>query len=187
MGMGEATADDAGAPALSEAKRKEFGRLDAERMAAIEALEMQLGAAQGENRGIKTVAAAFSVVPIAVLSVGRDSRDRGVGSDPFCPAGVEWDQAGALIDQRATFRGEIVSTIHMDNSASQPTFLNVGRPLPDPSRLAVVVWGRDRGRFSRPPEVAYSAGQEICVSGEVGMFEGVAQIEINSPSAVSVR
>ncbi len=69
----EATADDAGAPALSETEREEFGRLDAERMAAIKALEMQLAAGGGgENRGMKTVAVAFSVVLIAVLFVGWD-------------------------------------------------------------------------------------------------------------------
>ena len=132
---------------------------------------------------------AFSAVLITVLIVGWSllDRTRVGGPDPFCPNALAWDQARAFLGQQGTFRGEVVSATFVEDIGREPTFLNIGRPFPDQSRLTVVVWGEDRGQFSQPPEVAYSPGQEICVSGEVTLFEGVAQIEISSPSALSVR
>ena len=187
--------EDADAPTLSQAEREEFERLDGERSAAVEELQIQLSMAHRENKGMKTVVMASSAVIITILIVGWSLLDRArvdgsdpmAGSDPFCPNALTWDQARAFAGQSGTFRGEVVSATFVENSVRQPTFLNVGRPFPDPSRLTVVVWGRDRGRFPQPPEVAYSEGREICVSGAVTLFEGVVQIEISSPAALSVR
>ena len=54
----EGRAEDAEVLTFSEDDREEFKRLDAERKAAVEELEMQLAVARGENRGMKTVAVA---------------------------------------------------------------------------------------------------------------------------------
>ena len=139
------------------------------------------------NRRIKR--AALAAVLIGILIVGGNilSRVQVGGPGRFCPAGVAWNQASEFVGQQGTFLGEVVEVTYVEEFTSQPTFINIGQPFPDPARLTVVVWGRDRDRFPQPPEVAYAAGQEICVSGEVSLFEGIAQIEINSPSAVSVR
>ena len=173
----------------TETAKGEFTGLDTGQKGAIEELEMQPAAAAGDNRGKNTGTLAVAAVLITALIVGGSLLSRaGVdGSGPFCPTGLAWDQARAFVGQRGTFRGEVVGTNYVERSTTQPTFLNIGRPFPDSSRLTVVVWGRDRGRFPQPPEVAYAAGQEICVSGEVSLFEGVVQIEVDSPSAVSVR
>ena len=150
--------------------------------------QMQAAAALGENRGIKRAALASTVLMTALgIGWGLFSLARVDGTDAFCPSGIAWDQARLSVGQRGTFRGEVASIIYVENSTRQPTFLNVGRPFPNPSRLTVVVWGRDRGRFPQPPEVMYAAGDEICVTGEVSLFDGIAQIEVGSPSSVSVR
>ena len=187
--VAEDTREDAGIPPLSEAEREELAELNAERKAAIEALEMQLVAAHGENRGMKTVALALAAVLIVTLIVGGSllSRAQVDGSDPFCPTGLEWTEARGFVGQQGTFVGEVVGVTYVERSTSQPTFIHIGRPFPDPSRLTVVVWGRDRSRFPQRPDVAYSAGQELCITGEVSLFDGAVQIEINSPTAVNVR
>ncbi|MDE0081724.1 MAG: hypothetical protein OXT72_03635 [Gammaproteobacteria bacterium] len=184
--VAEGAPEDAGIPPLSEAEREELAELNAERKAAIEALEIQLAAAHG---GMKTVALAFATVLIVILIVGGSllSRAQVDGSDPFCPNGLEWSEARSFVGQQGTFVGEVVGVTYVERSTSQPTFIHIGRPFPDPSRLTAVVWGRDRSRFPQRPEVAYSAGQELCITGEVSLFDGAVQIEVNSPTAVDVR
>lgn len=141
----------------------------------------------GTNRRVKR--AAWAAVLIGTLIVGGNllSRFQVGGPGGFCPAGVAWNQASTFVGQQGTFLGEVVGVTYAERLTDQPTFINIGQPFPDPSRLTVIVWGRDRDRFPQLPEVAYAVGQEICVSGEVSLFEGVVQIEINSPSAVSVQ
>ena len=188
-GLADGAEKDARVPPLSEAEREELAELDAERKAAIEALQRQLATAHRENRGMKTVALAFAAVLIVILIVGGSllSRARVDGPDPFCPAGLEWNEARGFVGQRGTFVGEVIGVTYVEQSTRQPTFINIGRPFPDPSRLTVVVWGQDRSRFPQSPEVVYSPGRELCVTGEVSLFDGVAQIEVNSPTAVDVR
>ncbi len=184
--IAEGAPQDAGIPPLSEAEREELAELNAERKAAIEALKMQLAVAHGENRGMKTVALAFSAVLIVILIVGGSllSRAQVDGSDFFCPTGLEWTEARGFVGQQGTFVGEVIGVTYVERSTSQPTFIHIGRPFPDPSRLTVVVWGQDRSRFPQRPEVAYSVGQELCITGEVSLFDGVVQIEVNVTAQV---
>jgi hypothetical protein len=77
------------------------------------------------------------------------------------------------------------STKYASRSAGQPTFLNVGRPYPDPSRFQVVIFGRYRGNWRTAPETAYR-GKTIVARGRVVLYGGVAEIKVASPGAISV-
>ena len=77
----------------------------------------------------------------------------------------------------------MVSTHYASTSRGQPTFLNVGKPYPDPDRFTVVIWGDDRANFPWPPEDHY-LGKTIAVTGLIIEYEGVAEIEVSSPSQI---
>ena len=109
----------------------------------------------------------------------------GAPQQAACAAALPWNEARAHVGEQAVVTGPVVGTHYAAGSNGAPTFLNVGRDYPDPDRLQVVVWGDDRGRFPTPPERAY-AGRTVCVSGEIELYRGVAEIEVDGPSDLVV-
>jgi len=96
---------------------------------------------------------------------------------------VNWSEAVNYIGQRVTVCGPVVSTNYLDRSWGKPTFLNIGKPHPDPKRFTVVIWGKYRDNFPSSPEVYYRE-RTICVSGLVTEYKGVPEIEARSPSQI---
>lgn len=82
--------------------------------------------------------------------------------------------------------GVVVDTRYAPNSEGQPTFLNIGRPYPDPERFTVVIWGRDRLNFPADPEVYYK-GKTICVNGHIRMYGKSPQIEASNRTQITER
>lgn len=79
----------------------------------------------------------------------------------------------------------MVATDYARDVTGRPTYLNFGRPFPEQA-FDVVVWGRYRGSFPAPPEVAYRR-ERLCVLGRISRHEGVPRIEIRSPEQLRVR
>ncbi len=102
-----------------------------------------------------------------------------------CQNAISWDKAYEHVGERATVRGPVKSPRYASGSRGQPTFLNVGRPYPDPDRFTVVIWGEDRGNFPSPPEQAYD-GETICVTGLIETYQGGPQIIADSPSDIEI-
>ena len=102
-----------------------------------------------------------------------------------CAGAIGWREAAASVGSFATVRGPIVDTHFAALGEGQPTFLDVGRPYPDPDRFSVVIWGRDRPNFATPPEQTYH-GRTVCVSGLIDTASGSPGIEVTSPTAISV-
>lgn len=99
------------------------------------------------------------------------------------PTGIPWNEAKYHLGERATVYGPVVDTHYASTSSGQPTFLNLGQGYPDPDRFTVVIWGRNRSNFSSPPE-SYYYGKGICVTGLITEYQGVAQIEVSTPSQI---
>ncbi len=96
---------------------------------------------------------------------------------------ILWDEAIYHIGERATVYGPVVSTHYANTSRGKPTFLNIGKPYPDPDRFTVIIWGENRSNFPQAPEILY-ANKTIYVTGLIDEYEGVAQIEVFSPSQI---
>jgi len=103
------------------------------------------------------------------------------------PAGaISWDKAKDHIGERTTVYGTVVDTRWASGSKGKPTFLNIGKPYPDPNRFTVVIWIENRGKFPQAPEVYYK-GKTIYVTGLIEEYpkgSGSAQIQVTDPSQI---
>lgn len=104
------------------------------------------------------------------------------------PAGniISWNEAACCVGQAVMVCGPVAGAKYASSSKGQPTFLDLGKPYPDPERFTVVIWGDDRGNFPQPPEEFY-AGKEICVTGTVELYKGAPQIVVREPAQIAVR
>jgi hypothetical protein len=102
-----------------------------------------------------------------------------------CLDAIPWDQAYLYVGGKRTVEGPIAGTTFASESRGQPTFLNSGKPYPDPDRFTVVIWGYDRVDFPFAPEVGYD-NKRICVTGLVDMYEGSPQIMADSASDIEI-
>jgi DNA/RNA endonuclease YhcR with UshA esterase domain len=101
----------------------------------------------------------------------------------FAP--LSWQDAGAHVGDRATVKGAVVDANYASSSNGKPTFLNVGKPYPDPARFTVLIWGENRDSFPKAPEVAYK-GRTICVTGLIATYQGSPEILVDSPSQITI-
>ena len=87
------------------------------------------------------------LVPIAVLLTGcastqssEISAQHSAGTTSVtvtlssCPGAIPWDQAASRIGELVTITGPTISTMYATDSRGKPTFLNIGKPYPDPDR-----------------------------------------------------
>lgn len=101
----------------------------------------------------------------------------------FLSCDIQWNEAKYYIGERKTVCGTVVGTHYDGTSNGQLTFLNIGKPDPDPNRFIVIIPGEDRGKFSSPPE-EYYLGKNINVIGLIMEYEGIAKIEVWRPSQI---
>ena len=105
----------------------------------------------------------------------------------LCNAGAfSWQEARSHVGERAAVKGPVVDSKYASSTNGQPTFLNVGKPYPDPARFTVLIWGENRSSFPKAPEVAYR-GMTICVTGLIEEYQGLPEIVVDSPSQISIE
>ena len=99
---------------------------------------------------------------------------------------ISWDEAKNHVGDRATVYGTVVDAKWASGSKGKPTFLNIGKPYPDPNRFTVVIWIENRGKFHKAPEIYY-LGKTIYVTGLIVPYKGIAEIEVKDPSQIQER
>jgi hypothetical protein len=99
-------------------------------------------------------------------------------------AGISAGQAIHYVGQVVTVCGRVASARYASESNGQPTFLNLDKAYPNQDFTAVI-WGKDRAKFSPPPESF--AGRSICVTGTVELYRGKAEIAVTAPSQLTTK
>jgi uncharacterized protein (DUF983 family) len=102
------------------------------------------------------------------------------------PDAINWDQAKNFIGESKTVCGPVVSTKYASSIQGEPTYLDLGTKNPDPARLTVIIWGDQRTSFSFKPE-EYFVQKKICVSGLIVDYKGTAEIEIKTPTQITIQ
>lgn len=130
------------------------------------------------------IGALVVAVLMGIGRVGSGLIDQ-TGSDIDCSEAIAWNDAASYAGEQRTVRGPVVDTTYAESSQGQPTFLNLGRAYPDPDRFTVVIWRDTRTSFDQRPEFMF-AGQEVCVTGEIQMYEGSPEIELPGRNAIEI-
>jgi hypothetical protein len=115
----------------------------------------------------------------AVLLVGQGQQTSWADS-PTVAAVAAINHVG----RTATVCGVVASAKFAERTHGQPTFLNLDKPYPN-QVFTAVVWGSDRANFSYAPESLQ--GRKICVTGQIGLYKGRAEIIVSGPGQIQVR
>jgi len=99
---------------------------------------------------------------------------------------ILWSDASEYLGEERTVCGPVEGTHFANDSRGKPTFLNIGENYPSPDRFVVLIWGEYRDNFSRKPEKYYE-GKTICAEGEIQEYEGIFEIEVQSPSDIEIQ
>ncbi|MGH8126486.1 MAG: hypothetical protein ACREPK_11645, partial [Rhodanobacteraceae bacterium] len=86
----------------------------------------------------------------------------------FGASGLSPQQAAQHIGETATVCGTIASSHYAADSDGQPTFINLGKPYPDPI-FTIVIFGDYRSKFSTPPD---SWTGRVCATGRISEYHG---------------
>ena len=109
--------------------------------------------------------------------------DDSQGPKELPPGSISWSEAKYHIGERTTVCGPVVDATWASGSNGKPTFLNLGKPYPNPDRFTVVIWIQNRSNFPQAPE-DYYLGKTICVTGLITEYNGIPQIEVSYPSEI---
>jgi micrococcal nuclease len=88
------------------------------------------------------------------------------------------------VGETATVCGKVASTKFAAASRSQPTFLNLDKPYPN-NVFTVLIWGADRQKFGQPEEKYRD--KEVCVTGSIAIYRGVAEIVAKEPTQIKLQ
>ncbi len=99
---------------------------------------------------------------------------------------IMWNDAIDHVGEYATVVGEVKSIKYSSYSNGSPTFINIGEDYPNSYRFSPVIWGKNRNTcLSVLDEIYY--GDTVAITGYIETYNGVAQIEISSPSQIEIR
>ncbi len=107
-------------------------------------------------------------------------------SSPTPSDHILWSDASEYLGEERTVCGPVAGTHYAKESRGKPTFLNIGEDYPSPDRFVVLIWVEYRDNFSNKPEDYYD-GKTICAQGEILEYEGIFEIEVQSPSDIEVQ
>lgn len=102
----------------------------------------------------------------------------------FAFDGISPAEAKNRIGQHASVCGKVSSIAQSMKSSGKPTFLNLGPAYPK-HIFTVLIWGKHRAKFSYDPESL--EGKNVCVSGIIEQYRGIAQIEVRSERQINLQ
>ena len=118
---------------------------------------------------------AGSVAANAVAAPAPESAAR---ASSWCAGSVSWKAARASVGQVVRVKARVASVYYARSSNGRPTFIDLGAAFPNPNRLKILIWGRDRVNFPQAPEQMFRPGRLICAQGKVRLYRGVPEIEV---------
>jgi len=100
---------------------------------------------------------------------------------------IPWPEAKNYVGETKVVEGPVVSANWASGSRGKPTFLNIGKPYPDPDRFTVVIWIDNRDKFIRefpPNPETYFLHKTVRVKGFIDTYKGNPQIVLSEPSKI---
>ena len=124
------------------------------------------------------IAAPLAALILASCSSlgGDDDRDVTRRSLADVPAGEDQPGGGIAWDEAANYAGttqRVCGPFAGSGNSDNDVFLNLGRDYPDPERFQILIW--DIGSVE-----PIAIGATVCASGEVALYNGVAEMTLDS-------
>ncbi len=101
-------------------------------------------------------------------------------------APLDWREAVDHIGKWHIVCGNVAGTHFAETSSGQPTFIHLGANHPDPDRVQIIIWNKNRSHFTDAPELFYK-DKSLCVRGWIELYEEVVQIEASTPLQIQVQ
>ena len=98
---------------------------------------------------------------------------------------ISWKDAKSYVGEYVSVKGPVVGSKYAQETKGKPTFLNIGADYPDSNRFTVLIWGENRDNFDHSPE-SYYLGKEVIVSGTIQLYDGAAEIIIDSENEITI-
>ena len=99
-------------------------------------------------------------------------------------ASLNPEEAASHVGENTTVCGLVASATYASQARAAPTFLDLGGAYPN-QVFSVVILGSDRMKFGAP-EVSLRQKQ-VCVTGEIFLFQGKPEIIVRDTEQLSNR
>ncbi len=97
---------------------------------------------------------------------------------------IKLSEVGSHIGDSVTVCGKVSDIRYFENSAKQPTFLNIGDKYPD-QQLTLVIWGETRKLFTG--KIEDMKEKDICITGRIILYKEKPEIVIARPEEIVVQ
>ena len=111
---------------------------------------------------------------LSIALVGFIGATIAAHADPLAPA-----EAAKHVGEKATVCGIVAAAKYAAQTGGRPTFLDFEKPYPD-STFTALILGNDRPKFGSPEKTA--KGKQICVTGEITLYQGKPEIILTDPN-----
>ena len=95
------------------------------------------------------------------------------------PEADRWYNAGSKVGTYGTIAGPVASVYQAVNSPGMPVFVNIGNAYPNGNRAQVVIWCERVPEFEEMLNAIDDGGAWVSITGYIGSYEGVPQIDVN--------
>jgi hypothetical protein len=92
------------------------------------------------------------------------------------------EDAAKHVGETVTICGQVASAKYAGQARGGPTFLDFGKPYPNAIFTALIL-GSDRAKFGTPEKGVQ--GKQVCVTGQVQLYQGKPQIILNDPKQLT--
>ena len=94
------------------------------------------------------------------------------------------EDAAKHVGENATICGLVASAKYAEQARGKPTFLDFGKPYPNAIFTALIL-GSDRAKFGTPEKVMQ--GKQVCVTGQIQLYQGKPQVILNDPKQLTEK
>jgi len=92
------------------------------------------------------------------------------------------EEAAKHVGETVTICGLVASAKFAGQARGGPTFLDFGKPYPNAIFTALIL-GSDRAKFGTPEKAVQ--GKQVCVTGQIQLYQGKPQIILNDPKQLT--
>jgi len=114
-------------------------------------------------------------LPIVALALSAAAAH----AEPLAP-----EDAAKHVGEKATVCGTVAAAKYAAQTGGRPTFIDFGKPYPDTTFTALIL-GNDRPKFGTPEKSV--PGKEVCVTGEIRLYNGKPEILLTDPKQLAVK